>query len=158
MPSPMSALTLACLSLVGAGAGVFLGRDAVGEINPIYFSERATSWHADLAANQPPAWETIPASSVTDAELGIGLGSGCVGCREYPEEYYPRHDESVDYDNWSGSASAPAEVMPASIGNFEPVDDPDRRAIEAYSTYPVSAAQEAADFADASAVMGSDSH
>lgn len=156
MPSPMSALTLACLSLVGAGAGVFLGRDAVGEINPIYFTERETSWHADLAANQPPAWDTIPARAMSDAELGMGLGSGCVGCGEYPEEYYPRHDDSVDYDSWSSSTSAP-DVMPASIGNFEPANDPDRRAIEAYSTYPVSAPEEAADFADSSAPMAGDS-
>jgi hypothetical protein len=94
------------LAVTGVGAGVHLGHSAIAEINPIYYNEPATRFHADLSASRPSDSPTPMRLSAPDP---AELGTGCVGCRTYPEEYYPIHDASIDryaprlrIPSWSG--------------------------------------------------------
>ena len=109
MAHPLTLPTAGLLALAGIGVGIHLGHSAIAEINPRYFSEPATRFHADLSANRPldSAQPALLAQARDPA-----LGTGCVGCRTYPEEYYPIHEASLDrYSSGfasNGDASEPA--------------------------------------------------
>ena len=128
---------LAGLSLLGAAVGVHLGRSAIAEINPAYFSEPETRFHADLAPHRDADWAQVQAAEYQQAQASDGLGDGCVNCRAYPEEYYPRPEPAVDgyADGWAASAAA----QPVEIVFVEQAPDPARQQIERYASYPVSA-------------------
>lgn len=98
MPQKLTIATLAVLTVAGSLTGVYLGRSAVAEINPAYYDEPETRFHADLVPDRP-SFDAPPvrrAGYLTQAETNQALGRGCVGCLTYPEEYYPVHDSSVD--------------------------------------------------------------
>ena len=81
------------LALTGIGVGIQLGYSAIAEIDPIYYSQPETRFHADLSPYRPST-ATPPATlAATDVPA---LGSGCIGCRNYPEEYIPIHEASID--------------------------------------------------------------
>jgi hypothetical protein len=119
MAHPLTIPMIGGLALMGAGLGLYLGNAAISEINPLYFSERPARFHSDLTPNGGlrlggPA----PLSARADIQ---DLGSSCIGCRDYPEEYYPIHDASVDgYD--SGFAVAEPKVELAAY-QPEPVEE-----------------------------------
>ena len=123
MPHPLTLPTLGIMALVGAGLGTYLGKAAIGEINPAYFSDPPTRFHADLTPFGGPAG---PSTYVARRDDGQGLGSGCIGCRTYPEEYYPIHEASIDsYDSgWAATAEAPVQL--ASMEQ-EPAEEAARR-------------------------------
>jgi hypothetical protein len=128
---------LAGLSLLGAAVGVHLGRSAIAEINPAYFSSPETRFHADLAPHRSSDWAQVQAAEYEAAQQVDGLGDGCVNCRDYPEEYYPRHEPAADgyADGWSASAAAePVEVV-----FVETAPDPAWQQVERYAGYAVSA-------------------
>jgi hypothetical protein len=144
MAYPVTLPILAGLSLVGTALGVHLGRSAIAEINPAYFSEREAGFHADLSPYRSPDWAQVQVTEYQQAALVQGLGDGCVGCREYPEEYYPRHDPAVDglEDGWAASARSeePIETIAA-----EPASNPEWERVERYASYPVSADEQQAE-------------
>ena len=114
MAHPLSIPMIGALALVGVGAGIQLGYSAIGEINPMYFSKPETRFHADLSSNhsfdsaQPPmlAQGRDPA-----------LGDGCIGCRTYPEEYFPIREASLGgYSDGYASEATTAEPAVVDAG------------------------------------------
>ena len=120
------------LALAGIGAGIHLGHSAIAEINPAYFSEPSTRFHADLSANRPLA--SAPPTLLSDAK-DPALGTGCIGCRTYPEEYYPIHEASLD--RYSGGFASNADAPETRLPEEQP--DPEdarlRQAIQQVELY-----------------------
>jgi hypothetical protein len=137
---PATLPVLSGLSIAGAAIGVVLGNSAISEINPIYYKQPETRFHADLVPYRSPSAGQGTAM-VQEAALTPGaLGTGCVGCRTYPEEYFPQHDGSAD--GYSASAWEPDEEAGAQYAVYEAAEaaqpDPRMAAIELYSRYRVS--------------------
>ncbi len=107
MAHAMTIPIVGALTLVGVGAGIHLGNAAIGEINPMYFSEPETRFHADLSPYRP---SDSPRRIVLAKAGDPALGTGCVGCRTYPEEYYPTQDPAVE--PFARTYSARAEIAP----------------------------------------------
>jgi hypothetical protein len=152
MPATSTLPIMAGLAILGAAAGVNLGRSAVSEINPAYFSDPEDSFHSDLVPYRSPDWAQVHAAEYRAAQQPVlvgDLGSGCVGCRDYPVEYVPRHDPAVDGYQDGSSASAPA-TAPAQIYVVEAAaPDPARERIQLYASYPVSGEEKPAQVAEA---------
>ncbi len=134
--------TMGVLVLAGAGLGIHLGKASIAEINPAYFSERPSRFHADLSPYQSQGDDGLQASGGASM---ITLGSGCVGCRTYPEEYHPINDPAVD--NYPSSDSDAQE--PVSFAEQQPSQEPregnqDNARVELYASFPVSAEEAAA--------------
>ncbi len=134
--------TMGVLVLAGAGLGVHLGNASVAEINPAYFSERPSRFHADLSPYQSQEQTGLHKSSGTAM---VAFGSECVGCRTYPEEYHPIHDPAVDA--YAGSGLDAQE--PLSFAEQQPAEEPTPREaamarLEHYARFPVSAEDAAA--------------
>ncbi|HYD36735.1 MAG TPA: hypothetical protein VEA60_03925 [Allosphingosinicella sp.] len=146
MPATTTLPIMAGLSILGVALGVNLGRSAISEINPAYFSEAEDSFHSDLVPYRSPDWAQVQASEYRAAQQPVlvgDLGSGCIGCRDYPVEYVPRHEPAVDGYPDDHSANVPA--APAQIVIVEtPASDPARERIQLYATYPVTAGEEPA--------------
>ena len=106
MAHPLTLPTVGLLALAGIGAGIQLGHSAIAEIDPVYFSQPPTRFHADLSANRP--LDTSPPALLAQAK-NPGLGAGCIGCRTFPEEYYPVHEASLDgySSGFASNADAP---------------------------------------------------
>ena len=138
MAYPVALPAVAALSIAGAAIGVQLGRSAIAEINPVYFSTpEAARFFADLT---PKAYR-LGTSSWSDAsdywfnELNVSGRSTCLDCGgnfvepESVEAALPEWDEPV-------APSDRAEVATEGEG-------PDRglRAsqIELYASFPVTA-------------------
>ena len=135
MANPMTLPLLGILSLAGAGAGLYLGKAAVGEINPAYFrTPEPRLSYSDLSGYRSPSWAASQ-TSLPPIEQAA-LGTGCVGCTNYPEEYYPEHEPAVD--GFAASATTPAPYEPAQLAlqRTEPqpaVNDPGVRQVERYA-------------------------
>ena len=98
---------LAGLAVSGAALGIHLGHSSVSEIDPTLFAEPDTRFHSDLVPS-PPSLDGYVAR--VDGPATAGLGSGCIGCRTYPEEYYPVPDPAIER---LSAASAAFEEPPA---------------------------------------------
>ena len=137
--------TLALLAVAGSATGVYLGRAAVAEINPAYFNEPEPRFHSDLVANRP-SWSSpsvYRAGQLSPAEAEQALGKGCVGCRTYPEEYYPVHDSSVDKYQPGYAEVVEAPIAEHAVYQAEAQDEgraADFAAVERYSSYAVAEA------------------
>lgn len=145
MPATTTLPIMAGLSILGAALGVNLGRSAIAEINPSYFSDPEDGFHSDLVPYRSPDWAQVQAAEYRAAQqpVAVGdLGSGCIGCRDYPVEYVPRHDPAVDgyQDGYAASAAQPAQIV---IVETTP-HDPARERIQAYASYPVSSEEKPA--------------
>lgn len=99
---------LAVLSILGGGIGMHLGRSTIAEINPVYFEPTPTRFHADLVSNRPLSWDQAPETGITDASLIQGLGTGCVLCPDYPEEYHPIPEPAME--GYEEEASEPVRA------------------------------------------------
>ena len=166
MPQPLTLATLSVLAAAGSVTGVYLGRSAIAEINPAYYDEPETRFHADMVPNPPDFDAPVTrAGYLTQAERQRALGSGCVGCRTYPEEYYPVHDSSVDKyqpgyaEMEEAAAPQPAVYAPdpqeeARAADFAAVERyASYRVVEEAATEPVAAAEvELASAADGEAL------
>jgi hypothetical protein len=132
---------LAVLAAAGSVTGVYLGRSAIGEINPAYHDEPETRFHADLVPNRASFSAPVTrAGYLTPAERQQALGGSCVGCRTYPEEYYPVHDSSVD--KYQPGYAEMVEVPAPQPAVYEPAPQEEERAadfaaVERYASYPV---------------------
>lgn len=143
MPNAMTFPLLAGLAVLGTAGGVSLGRSAIAEINPAYFSAPQTKFHADLVPHRSPDWAQVQVREYHQAGLVEGLGSGCIGCRDYPVEYIPQPDPGVAgyEDGWAANSG----YEPAQAAVFEEQEEPDPRfeRVRSYSSYPVTAEEEA---------------
>ena len=152
MANPLMLPTAALLSLVGAAAGVYLGNSSIGEINPIYFEaeEPGSRFYVDLTPQGYRDWAAVQKAELRAVELGTDLGTGCVGCRTYPEEgFYAVHRASLGKSEteWAEMIKEPAAPAPtAEIAK----PDPEFEQVERYSSFPVSV-EEAAEIAMADA-------
>jgi hypothetical protein len=144
MAHPLTLPTIGVLALSGAALGLHLGREAISEINPIYFQEPATRFHADLSPYQSQS----PASYAPRMDMGspLELGAGCIGCRTYPEEYFPQRDPAVIRVIEGASEQQPE--LQLAVAEAEP--DPeliqrqsDLERLQRYAAFAVSAEQEA---------------
>jgi hypothetical protein len=98
MPS-LYALPILALSLVGAAAGLELGRSAIAEVDPAYLHDPEQSFHADLAPYRSPDWAAVQAQEYRQAQVvtePAPTPDSCIGCRTWPVDYVPRHDPTVD--------------------------------------------------------------
>jgi hypothetical protein len=152
MPASTTLPVLAGLSIVGAAFGVSLGRSAISEINPAYFDEPEDGFHADLVPYRSPDWAQVQADEYQAAQQQMvagDLGSGCVGCRDYPVTYVPQHDPAVDgyQDGYAASAPQPAQIVIVETPAAAP--DPALERIRRYADYPVSRDEKPAQAAEA---------
>jgi hypothetical protein len=138
MAHPMTLPAIAGLSIVGMALGVQLGRSAVAEINPAYFTEPEVPFHADMVPGAKPDWAQVQVTEYQTTGLVQGLGTGCIGCREYPIDYVPETDPAIDgaddgyEDGWSASSGEPMQAVMVE----EPELDPGRELVQRYSGYP----------------------
>ncbi|HYI40841.1 MAG TPA: hypothetical protein VE053_11040 [Allosphingosinicella sp.] len=151
MPFSSTLPVMAGLSILGAALGITLGRDAISEINPAYFNAAEDDFHADLVPYRSADWAQVQQAEYRAAQQPVvvgELGTGCVGCRDYPIAYVPRHDPAVDFYADSGvetSAPQPAQVVVMET----PAPDPARERIQLYSSYPVSSEERPVEVAEA---------
>ena len=152
MAHPLTLPTVGLLALAGIGAGIHLGHSAIAEINPMYYSQPATRFHADLSANRPI--DSTPPALLAQAN-DPALGTGCIGCRTFPEEYYPIHEASLD--RYSSGLAANADVSSPAMAEEQP--DPEaarlRHAIQQVELYARGSAEAAATVAYAGAEAAS---
>lgn len=144
MPNAFTLPLIAGLAVVGAAAGVGLGRSAMAEIDPSKFADPETAFHADLAANGGPDWSQVQAQEYAQAQVvtqDAPKPAGCVGCTTWPVEYVPRHDPTVDRVYVPASdveyRQARARVQAPTVVVYE-VSAPARERIVRYASYPVS--------------------
>ncbi|HEX8238944.1 MAG TPA: hypothetical protein VF574_04305 [Allosphingosinicella sp.] len=152
MPFSTTLPIMAGLSILGAALGITLGKSAVAEINPAYFNEAEDEFHADLVPYRSPDWAQMNRAEYIAAQQPVvvgDLGSGCIGCRDYPVAYVPKHDPAVDPypDAYAQSVPQPAQVVVAET----PAPDAARERIALYSSYPVSSGEKPVEVADAPA-------
>lgn len=140
------------LALIGAGVGLHLGWSAIGEINPLHFSENQapSRFHGDLVPNRTydPASKS---PTIGQADM-LELGSNCIGCRDYPVDYRPIPDPAIEqvYAPERERTVAP----PVEIAAYEP-EAPEQAAqrkadlerVELYSRAPVTVEQAAVEVA-----------
>jgi len=131
--------TLTMLALAGIGSGLYLGKSAIGEINPAHFASpyAGSRFHADLVPNRSNG---APAS-LQQAGLATDYGSGCLGCRTYPEEYFPRHDPAVDDSIYASAGETPPDEIVAEVDREIAFASSraERASVERYMHYSVSA-------------------
>lgn len=144
MANPLMLPTAALLSLVGAALGVHLGNSAIDEIKPAYFEteEPRSRFYADLTPQGYQDWATVQKAEYRSVERGTDLGSGCVGCRTYPEEgFYRVHRATLGKGEteWAEVSEEPA-VQPTVATPAEP--DPEMEQVERYASFPVTAEEE----------------
>ena len=156
MPATTTLPIMAGLSILGAALGVTLGKSAISEINPAYFSDPEDSFHSDLVPYRSPDWAQVQAAEYRAAQQPVlvgDLGTGCIGCRDYPVETVPRHEPAVDgysdgyADGYAASAPQPAQIVIVET----PAPDPARERIQAYASYPVSSGEKPAQAPEAPA-------
>lgn len=143
MAYPIALPAVAGLSIVGAAFGVWLGKSAVSEINPIYYSEPEARFHADLSPYRSPDWAKVQAAELQQAGMGEDYGRFCLGCIDYPEEvHFARSREPDGWDDgWSASASyGELQVSTASAGTV-PIErsDPEWQRVQLYANARVRA-------------------
>ncbi len=160
MAHPMTLPTVGILALLGAGLGIHLGKASVAEISPHFFSEPPTRFHADLSPQRSLATSSgyVIRADMAGPEL---LGAGCIGCRDYPEEYYPQRDPAIDALETSYSDAEPSfqlaalEAQPAEdLALHRAKIDQVRRYAGLAETAPEQPAAQPAAADEASAVQG----
>jgi hypothetical protein len=150
MPVSTTLPIMAGLAIVGAALGVGLGRSAIAEINPAYLNKGEDSFHADLVPYRSPDWAQVHQAEHRSAQQPVlvgGLGSGCIGCRDYPVEYVPRHDPAVDA--YAGGELLRAPEPTQVVYTEAAPADPERERVQRYASYPVSSEERPMETAEA---------
>jgi hypothetical protein len=89
MPNRVSVITMAGLSLAGATLGLYLGRSAIGEVDPFYYSPvPPVRFYADLV---PPGYQPAAPASFTSADyavnqLNVSGRPECFDCRNFYDD------------------------------------------------------------------------
>jgi hypothetical protein len=128
--------------------GVYLGRAAVSEINPIYYSTPEPRFHADLVPYRASAAAGYRAGDLSQANLDQALGRGCVNCLTYPEEVILVHRGQAD-KYVPGGAEVAAEPAVAAAVEHQP--SPEFASVERYTAFPIAAEPEPAELAGSDA-------
>jgi hypothetical protein len=152
MPVSTTLPVMAGLSILGAALGITVGKSAIAEINPAYFNEAEDDFHADLVPYRGSDWAQVQQAEYRAAQqpVRVGeLGSGCVGCSDYPVAYVPRHDPAVDLYADGELLRAPEPTV-VTVAAAAP-SDPDRELIQLYASYPVSSDEKPVEVAEAPA-------
>jgi hypothetical protein len=136
-------MSLAALSFAGSVGGVYLGRAAVSEINPLYYTQPETRFHADLVPYRPSEAAGYRAGELTQANLDQAFGRGCVNCLAYPEEVVLVHRGQAGKYLAGGADIAAAE--PASAVAVEQEPSPEFAALAPYTAFPIAAEPEQAE-------------
>lgn len=156
MGSPLILPTAAGLCLVGAALGVYLGNASINEINPAYFEahEPRSRFYADLTPQgyRDRDWASVQEAELRAAQLGTDLGTGCVGCRTYPEEGFYRVYRASLGKSETGWAEVEEPAIEPATEAAEP--DPQTEQIERYASFPVTAEEERQQLAMADASQG----
>jgi hypothetical protein len=121
---------IAALSLLGAAAGVHLGRSSIAEIDPIYFSSPAsTRFFSDLSAQgyREDAPDANDPAAFWTAELDVVGPPACFGCdtRTYFERA-PIYAEAGSETSFASDFNSAEAVAPA-----PPID------LDRYTSFPV---------------------
>ena len=141
MPSPLTLPIVAGLTIVGGLSGIWLGHSAIDQVNPFFFSEPETRFHADSVPYRSPDWAKVRA--LEEARNDGSEIVSCIGCRYWPQEYRPVRDAafaSFDGGVYDWPARAPASRAPApepAVPAAAAEPDPDWQRGQAYSSYPV---------------------
>ena len=135
-------MSFAALSVAGSVGGVYLGRAAVSEINPLYYSKPETRFHADLVPYRPSEAAGYRAGDLTQANLDQALGRGCINCLTYPEEVVLVHRGRAD-KYLPGGAEIAAEPVAAVATEQE--SSPEFAALAPYTNFPIAAEAERAE-------------
>ncbi|MDB5698159.1 MAG: hypothetical protein JWN69_963, partial [Alphaproteobacteria bacterium] len=138
MAYPVALPAMAALSIVGAALGVHLGRSAIAEINPAYFSTpEPTHFFADLAPNVYRATTWSDSTDYWANDVNVGGGAACLDCNR---NFIDGDSADAALPDWRDTPSADA----ADERDDEPDDsaDPDRAAraeqVARYASFPVS--------------------
>jgi hypothetical protein len=125
--------TIGGLSILAATAGVSLGRDAAGEIDPVYYQPVESHFYADLSPNRSSG--TAQPDPGGSDYIQADYSYLAAATRDYPVEYRPRHDRWVDGvdDGWSASAPVAEDAAEVSIPTDPP--PPNRAWVERYTDY-----------------------
>jgi hypothetical protein len=127
---------MAALSIAGAAIGVQLGRSAIAEINPVYFSTpQAARFFADLTPNayRPGTSAWSESTDLWFNELNVSGRSACLDCsRNFIE---PETVEATLPD-WDEPAPLPARTEPDAA---DPAVALRASQIERYASFPVTA-------------------
>jgi hypothetical protein len=137
MPQSLTLPLVAGLAIIGAAAGVNLGRSAIAEINPAYFTDPDIQFHADLSPYRGPDWAQVQAAEYRQEAPPEGLGSGCIGCRGVPAVYLAEGPALAAGGGAWTAASALTEEAPAAVPPAP--RDPDLDRVERYASYPLTA-------------------
>lgn len=150
MPVSTTLPVMAAISILGAALGITLGKSAVAEINPAYFNEAEDDFHADLVPARGSDWAQVRQAEYRAAQQPVlvgELGTGCVGCRDYPVAYVPKHDPAVDLYAEGELLRAPEPTVVTVAAATAP--DPDRERVQLYASYPVSSEERPVEVAEA---------
>jgi hypothetical protein len=134
MMSRVTLPVLAALALAGTAGGLYLGKAAVAEINPIYYDRPEARFHADLVPNRPVEPAGYQAGQLTAANIEQALGKNCVGCRDYPEEVVLVHRGTEGKAEY-GYAEVVSEPVQAVV--YEQAPAAEFASVERYTSYPV---------------------
>ena len=94
MGYPASLPVIGALAIGGVLVGLQLGQASISEIDPGIFTQPPTRFHADLVPHG-----SIDGTGYVAQVAPPGTGgypSSCIGCRTYPEEYYPQPDPAIE--------------------------------------------------------------
>ena len=160
MANPLILPAAAMLALIGAGVGVHLGNAAIAEINPAYYDveQPRARFYADMTPNLGGRnWEEVHRAELRATRAGLPTQSTCVGCRTYPEEYYPVHEASLGkpQTGWAEIDETPAVEMEAEVEASAADPDPQVILVHRYTHFPVTSEEaEALAMADTSLAGG----
>jgi hypothetical protein len=142
MPRPLTLSIIGGLAILGTATGVALGHSAISEINPAYFAEAPTRFHADRVPNRSTDWAQVQVAEYQAPDGAAGLGTGCFGCSG-PIDYVSASTPSASYtDTWLADAERASEPVQAAVVYETP--DPEREQIVRYASYQVSSDDEPA--------------
>jgi hypothetical protein len=135
MARPLTLSILGGLSVLGIATGVALGHAAISEINPAYFSEAPSRFHADRVPNRSTDWAQVQVAEYQAPDGGAGLGTGCFGCSGQID-YVSASTPSANYtDAWLAEAERAAEPAEAEV--IYEIPDPERERVVRYASYQV---------------------
>ena len=129
---------VAGLAVLATAFGVSLGRSAIAEINPAYFSDPEPRFHADLVP-QRQDWDRVQVAEYRAAAVSEGLGDGCIRCPEFPVEYVP--EQHPVYAAWDAGAQPVAATADYVVYEPEPEPDPRMERVRVYSGYAITEAE-----------------
>ncbi|QAY79406.1 hypothetical protein [Sphingosinicella sp. BN140058] len=143
MPVKAALPVVGLLSALGAGAGIWLGHAAVGEIDPAYYREPPTSFVADRIAYRSPDWAGVQLGEYQQQGLLDGIGA-----EQAPSAAVYAAPAVATYgDSWA--ADTAREAQPVRAVATRPIEieqeadvaappDPEIVRVHRYSSYPVS--------------------